>query len=252
MNGDIYKQLRSEDCYSKTHGNDFFETYNSHVNLCLAFVEPVLKILNYLDSTDDVRKMVQLHDIGKLGPEFQDKIKGGTEPQYIHHTELAFMNWLNKDETLKELKLPYILAILAHHRTLIDEESAIIIERFISNHPNWKNLSKEWLGVIKRQTPDRIDHEFLSALPLIDILRTVDILASFTSETIYLQYMKKPEIKKSLYQAGFSEVSMELSCINIRADEIKFETLSDNGKIVKIGLISPVKSIIEYMRMGAA
>jgi CRISPR-associated endonuclease Cas3-HD len=248
MNRDIFELLSPEECYSKTHGGDFFETYNSHVNLCMAFVEPVLKKLNYHNSIDDVKRMVQLHDIGKLGTEFQNRIKGGADPQYIHHSELAFINWLNKDENIKELKLPYILAILAHHKTLIDEESAIIIERFISNHPNWKKLSNEWLGIIKRQTPDRIDHEFLSALPLIDILRTVDILASFTSETIYLQYMKKPEINKSLYEAGFSEFSKELSCINIRTDEIKFETLSDDGKTVKICLNSPIKSVIEYVR----
>lgn len=252
MNRDIFELLSPEGCYSKTHGNDFFETYNSHVNLCMAFVEPVLKKLNYHNSIDDVKRMVQLHDIGKLGHEFQDRIKGGAQPQYIHHTELAFINWLNKDETLKELELPYILAILAHHRTLIDEESAIIIERFISNHPNWKKLSKEWLGIIKRQTPDRIDHEFLSALPLIDILRTVDILASFTSETIYKQYIKKSDIPKSLFESSFSDISKELSCINIRTDEIKFETLLDDGKAVKIGLDSPVKSVIEYVRREEA
>lgn len=248
MNNDIYELLPPENCYSKTHGSDFFETYSSHVNLCLAFVEPVLKVLNYRDSADDVKRMVQLHDMGKLGSEFQDRIRGGTEPQYIHHTELAFMKWLNKDDLLKELKLPYILAILAHHRTLIDDESAIIIERFISNHPNWKNLSKEWLGIIKRQTPDRIDKEFLSALPLIDILRTVDILASFGSETIYKQYMEEPDIPKSLFEASITDVSKELSCINIRTDELKFDKLSDDKKTVKIILSSPVKSVIEYVR----
>jgi hypothetical protein len=60
--------------------------------------------------------------------------------------------------------------------------------------------------------------------------------------------MKKPEIKKSLYEAAFSDVSKELSCINIRIDELKYETLSDNGKTVKIDLQSPVKSIIEYVQ----
>lgn len=244
----IYELLPPEICYSKTHGGDFFETYYSHVNLCVAFVDPVLKTLNYHNSIEDVKRMVQLHDIGKLGPEFQDKIKGGAEPQYIHHAELAFMKWLNKDEPLQELKLPYILAILAHHRTLIDDESAITIERFISNHLNWKNLSKEWLGIIKRQTPDRIDKGFLLALPLIDILRTVDILASFTSETIYKQYTKKTEIPKSLFEASITDVSKELSCINIRTTELKFETLSNDGKILKVSLISPVKSVIEYLR----
>ncbi|NJD52211.1 MAG: CRISPR-associated endonuclease Cas3'' [Candidatus Methanoperedens sp.] len=247
MNNDIYKLLPTEDCYSKTHGSDFFETYNSHINLCLAFLNPVLKALNYHNSIDDVKRMVQLHDIGKLGPEFQEAIKMN-KPQYIRHEELAFIKWLDNYSNLKDLKLPYILAILAHHKTLIDDESAILIEQFISNHPNWKKLSKEWLSIIKRQRPERIDHEFLSALPLIDILRTVDILASFTSETVYLQYMKKPEIKKSLYEAAFSDISKELSCINIRTDEIKYETISDDGKTVKIDLNSPVNSIIEYVR----
>jgi CRISPR-associated endonuclease Cas3-HD len=247
MNRDIFELLSPEECYSKTHGNDFFETYNSHVNLCMAFVEPVLKKLNYHNSIDDVKRMVQLHDIGKLGHEFQDAIKLN-KPQYIRHEELAFIKWLDNYSNLKDLKLPYFLAILAHHKTLIDDESAIWIEGFISNHPNWKKLSKEWLGIIKTKTSDRLDHEFLLALPLIDILRTVDILASFTTETIFLQYNKKPDFKKSLYEAGFSVFSKELSCINIRTDEIKFETLSDDGKTVKIGLNSPVKSVIEYIR----
>jgi len=247
MNNDIYKLLPPENCYSKTHGSDFFETYNSHVNLCLAFLNPVLKALNYRNSIDDVKRMVQLHDIGKLGPEFQEAIKMN-KPQYIRHEELAFIKWLDNYSNLKDLKLPYILAILAHHKTLIDDESAILIERFISNRSDWKILSGKWLEIVKRTTADRIDHEFLLALPLIDILRTVDILASFTSETIFLQYNKKSDIKKSLYEAGFSVVSKELSCINIRIDEIKFETLSDDGKTVKICLNSPVKSVIEYLR----
>ncbi len=174
------------------------------------------------------------------------------KPQYIRHEELAFIKWLDNYSNLKDLKLPYILAILAHHKTLIDDESAILIERFISNRSDWKILSGKWLEIVKRTTADRIDHEFLLALPLIDILRTVDILASFTSETIYLQYNKKPDIKKSLYEAGFSVVSKELSCINIRTDEIKFEILSDDAKTVKIGLNSPVKSVIEYVRREAA
>lgn len=247
MNNDIYKLLPAEDCYSKTHGSDFFETYNSHVNLCLSFVNPVLNSLNYRNSIEEVKKMVQLHDIGKLGHEFQEAITMN-KPQYIRHEELAFIKWLDNYDILKNLKQPYILAILAHHRTLIDDESAIKIERFISNHPDWKILSRKWLDIAKRTTTDRIDHEFLLTLPLIDILRTVDILASFTSETIYLQYMKKPEIKNSLYEAAFSDVSKELSCINIRTDEIKYETISDDGKTVKICLSSPVNSIIEYVR----
>lgn len=248
MNNNIYELLPPDNCYSKNYGDDFFETYCSHVNLCLAFVDPVLRALKYRNSIDEIKRMVQLHDIGKLGAEFQDRIKGGTEPQYIHHTELAFIKWLNKDEPLKELKLPHILAILAHHRTLIDDESAIIIERFISNHPNWKILSKEWLGIIKRQTPDRIDKEFLLALPFIDILRTVDILASFSSETIYKLYTKKLDIPRSLFEASITDVSKELSCINIQTDELKFDTLSDDGITVKINLSSPVKSVIVYVR----
>ncbi len=253
MSDDIYKLLLPENCYSKTHGDDFFETYDSHVNLCMAFVEPVLKTLNYHDSIDNVKSMVKLHDIGKLGSEFQEAIKMNKQ-QYIRHEELAFIKWLDNYSNLKDLKQPYILAILAHHKTLIDDESAILIERFISNRSDWKILSGKWLRILKRTTADRveaadrIDHEFLSALPLIDILRTVDILASFTSETIYIQYMKKPEIKKSLYEAAFSDISKELSCINIRTDEIKYETISDDGKTVKIGLSSPVNSIIEYVR----
>jgi len=247
MNDDIYKLLPPEECYSKTHGKNFFETYNSHVNLCLAFVDPVLKILNPRNP-DDIKKMIQFHDLGKLGPEFQKKIKGGKEPQYIHHSEVAFMKWLNKDNLLKDLKLPHILAILAHHRTLIDEESAIIIEQYISNHSNWKILSKKWLNILKRETPDRIDKEFLLALPLIDILRTIDILASFTSEIIFKQYMKEKYVPNSLFESGFTDVSKELSSINIRLDELKYDVISDDGKNIKIHLNFPINSEIEYVR----
>lgn len=249
MNNEKYELLPPENCYSKTHGSDFFETYHSHVNLCLAFVDPVLKALHYNHSVENVQKMVAIHDIGKRGSEFQKSIKNN-KLQYIRHEELAFIKWLDGHPDLKNIELPYILAILAHHKTLIDTESAIIIERFISDQDDWKVLSRKWLDILKRKTPDRIDNVFLSALPLIDILRTVDILASFTSETVYQLYMRKPEIKKSLYEAGFSEVSKELSCINLRADEIKFNVLLDNKNMVKIDLTSPVNSVIEYVPRG--
>jgi len=251
MNVDVYTLLPPDKCYSKTHGEDFLESYDSHVNLCLAFVEPVLKELKYRGSIDNVKTMVKYHDIGKLSPEFQDMlINGKKTPQYIHHSELAFIKWLNKDEGIKELQLPYILAILAHHRTLIDDDAAIYIERYISNHENWTQLSREWLNIIKRPINDRIDKEFLSALPLIDILRTVDILASYTSETVYKQF-KKDSNAPSLYDAGISDVSIELSSMNIRSDELSYEVLSNDDKLVKIRLVSPIESIIEFYRRGA-
>jgi len=252
INDDIYKLLPQDSCYSKTHGNDFLESYNSHVNLCLAFAEPVLKGLKYNGSIKDILTMVKYHDIGKLSPEFQDMlISDRRVPQYIHHSELAFIKWLNKDEGIKELQLPYILAILAHHRTLIDDDAAIYIERYISNHENWMGLSREWLSIIKRPMDNRIDKGFLSALPLIDILRTVDILASYTSETIYKKYTKNSEVPISLYDAGMTDVSTELSSINIRSDELSYEIVSDDKKSVNIKLILPVESTIELIRRSA-
>lgn len=252
MREDVYTLLPRDSCYSKTHGNDFLESYNSHVNLCLAFVEPVLKELKYNGSINDILAMVKYHDIGKLSPEFQDMlITGRRVPQYIHHSELAFIKWLNKDDEIKELQLPYILAILAHHRTLIDDDAAIYIERYISNHDNWMELSKEWLSIIKRSMDNRIDKEFLSTLPLIDILRTVDILASYTSETIYKLYTKNSTIPSSLYDAGMTDVSTELSSINIRSDELAYEIMSDDNKSVRIKLFLPVESTIELLRRGA-
>lgn len=251
MNAEVYSLLPQESCYSKTHGNDFLESYNSHVNLCLAFVAPVLKELKYNGSINDISAMVRYHDIGKLNHEFQEMLLNGRRtPQYIHHSELAFIKWLNKDEGIKELQLPYILAILAHHRTLIDDDAAIYIERYISNHKNWAELSREWLNIIKRPSNGRIDREFFLALPLIDILRTVDILASYTSETIYKQFTKKSDISPSLYDAGITDVSTELSCINVRSDELSYEIISDDKKLVKIRLVSPVESIIELQRRG--
>lgn len=252
MGANVYSLLPQDSCYSKTHGNDFLESYNSHVNLCLAFVEPVLKELKYSGSINDILTMVKYHDIGKLNPEFQGMLLNGLKaPQYIHHSELAFIKWLNKDEGIRELQLPYILAILAHHKTLIDDDSAIYIERYISNHDNWTELSREWLSIIKRPINNRIDKVFFSALPLIDILRTVDILASYTSETIYKRFTKKPDIPSSLYDAGITDVSTELSSINIRSDELTCEIVSDDEKSVKIRLILPVESTIELLRRGA-
>ena len=263
MNADIYELLREDDCYSKTHG-DFFETYDSHVNLCLAFLGSVSESLNYHNgSTDKVRIMVKFHDIGKLGREFQDHIRGKKGSQYIHHTELAFVKWLllnvngdNGDQDLplkefKELEFPYILAILGHHRTLIDEESAIIIERLISNHPKWKDLSIKWLDVLKRPTVGRVDQEFLLALSLIDILRTVDIIASYTSETIYKKHIiKEQKIPQSLFGNSFNKISEELSSMNIRSDELEYRELSNDEKIMKVELYKPVNSTIEYVRKG--
>jgi len=245
---DIYDLLHPSDCFAKTHKEGYLEAYDSHVNVAVAFIEPVLEIFKLRAPLDYIREMVALHDIGKRGSEFQDRIKGRNEPQYIRHEELAFIKWLDEYQELRSLDKPRILAILAHHKTLIDDESAIMIERYIADRPNWEDLSNKWLKIIKTPRERQIDVVFLSALPLVDILRTIDILASYTTETILLKHLGLP-YSNSIYENKRNDVNMELCSLNLKSSEIEFGVLNSSEERIKLQLFKPVNSIVEYRRI---
>lgn len=228
---------------------EYFEAYNSHVNVCLAFVEPIHNILRCKIPKEDIREVVRLHDIGKLGDEFQGSLRKGSR-QHIRHEELAFIKWLDRFEEIRRLSETQILAILAHHRTLIDVESAIMIEQCIANHEDWEQLSKKWLEIIKRPRSNRMDTElFLPALPLIDVLRTIDVLASFTTQCIYQREISQEEPPGSLFSASarYSPFATEISSVNLRSAQISYTVLERDGiDYVKVGITSPVEAEIEY------
>lgn len=247
---DIYHLNDPDKCFGKSYPRgkpECFETYNSHINVCLSFVEPVHNILRCKIPKEDIREIARLHDIGKLGNEFQDALRKGSK-QHIRHEELAFIKWLDESEAIRHLTEPQILAILAHHRTLIDDDSAIMIEQFIASHENWEQLSRRWLKIIRRPRANRIDTElFLPALPLIDILRTIDVLASFTTQCIYQREICQEEPPESLFSASYSSFAMELSSVNLKHNQINYDVLERDGTdYVKVNITSPIEAEIEY------
>lgn len=246
---DTYKLLPPSECYSKTHG-DYLETYESHVNASVAFVKPVMNTLKSKYSFEYLIDMVELHDIGKRGTEFQRMIQGNKPPQYIRHEYLAFIKWLDHDPEIEHLDRPRILAILGHHKTLIDDDSAIMIERYIAEHLNMEQLAKRWLGILKTPRKKLIDKTFLSALKLVDFLRTVDILASYTTETVFARYFDKNYAKNSLYEAGITDLSKELSTVNLKSSEIEFEKIYSDDNNIKILILKPIDCVVKYVRRG--
>lgn len=221
--------------------------YKSHVNACLSFVRPVMNAFRSGFNYDYVENMVRLHDVGKKGEEFQKGIRK-EKAQDIRHEELAFILWLDEHPDLTCLDEMQILAILAHHRTLIDELSAIKIEGYISEHENMKELSRRWLNILKRPRRNRIDTELLlPTLKLVDILRTIDLLASYTTKTV-LHLSLNLEIHNSLFASAYTDLSRELSSLNLRADEIDFKDVENDEKTIRIQILKPINSIAEYKR----
>ena len=240
--------MPENECFSRNH-KDYLETYRSHVSACTSFVRPVMNAFRSSFEIVYIENMVRLHDIGKRGKEFQKSIKK-EGAQYIRHEELAFILWLDDYPDLTCLDEPQILAILAHHKTLIDEALAIKIEKYISGHKNLRELSRKWIGILKSPRKNRIDTELLlPALKLVDILRTIDILASYTTKTV-LRLHLNCEKRNSLFDSAYTALSRELSSINLRVDEIDFKECENNGDTVKIQILNPINCIIEYRRMG--
>jgi hypothetical protein len=221
--------------------------YKSHVDACIAFVRPVMNVFRLRADYEYIRNMIRFHDIGKRGKEFQRSIRK-RKVQYIRHEELAFVLWLDSYPDLMCLDEPQILAILSHHRTLIDEESAIKIEKYISEHDNMEELSGRWINMLKTPRKNRIDTELLlPALKLVDILRTIDILASYTTETA-LHLFLNIKNHDSLFASAYTDLSRELSSINIRANEIGFHKVGNGKEAIEIQIQKPVNFIVEYRR----
>ena len=251
MNNDYYILDKPENCFAKSYKKDneiYFETYNSHIEVCKAFLEKLYPITNIYKKYDInyLNSIVINHDIGKRGKEFQESIKN-KEQQYIRHEELAFILWLNEHDELRNLETQQILSILAHHKTLIDDDSAIMIEQYIATHPNFENLWKKWLDILKTPREKRIDKIFLDTLPLIDILRTIDILASYTTETVFKKYFGLSQ-SNSLYESSLNDLSRELCSVNLKSDEIDFKEPINDTDIIKIQITNPIKVEIEFKR----
>jgi hypothetical protein len=245
---DLYSLLPRNICVSKSYG-EYFETYDSHVDACTSFIESVMKNLNSRYEFVYIKNMVSLHDIGKRGNEFQRMIRDPKKSsQIIRHEELAFIMWLDGYQELQCLEEPQILAILSHHRTLLDEKSAIKIERYISEHENFRNLIRKWLGILKTPRTRRIDNKLLlPALHLVDLLRTIDVLASYTTQTVFCMYHHL-DCADSLYDSAYTDLSRELSSINLRKDQIKFTVINEDEGNIMIQIIKPIDSFVNFIK----
>jgi CRISPR-associated endonuclease Cas3-HD len=241
-----YCLLPENECFSKSY-KGYLETYATHVNACTSFLKPVMNIFRSKLEYDYLESIIRLHDIGKRGEEFQKSIIRG-KAQNIRHEELAFILWLDNHPDLKTLDEPQILAILAHHRTLIDEESAIRIEKYISEHEKMEEMSEKWINMLRNPRENRIDTKLLlPALKLVDILRTIDVLASYTTETVLHLHLNL-ENHDSLFASSYSKISRELSSVNLRVDEIDFEESEISEETTKIQILRPINLIAEYRR----
>jgi hypothetical protein len=196
-----------------------------------------------------IENMVSLHDIGKRGKEFQNMMRSPKKTsQSIRHEELAFILWLDGYQELQCLEEPQILAILSHHRTLIDEKSAINIERYISEHENIMALSRKWLDILQTPRTNRIDNILLlPALHLVDLLRTIDVLASYTTHSIFCMYHEL-DCADSLYDAAYTDVSREISSINLRRDQIEFVVNRENEDNILIQILNPIDSLVHFIK----
>lgn len=249
-----YPLLPEDECFAKTHSfkettyPTYLESYRSHVDLCQAYSQAVAAKF-CLGSPEYLGQMVELHDIGKRAEPFQALLKAGKR-QRIRHETMTFLKWLEGAEEMKALDERRALAILAHHVTLLDREQAATIERHLISHPSFRDILAKWNKL--RGTPwgDRMNTLLLETLPLVDYLRTVDVLASYTSEVIFQKNMGI-EPQESIFAPTKWILARELSCFNLRADEIGFETSLKTENELCFKVLEPVKSVIHGFRRGS-
>jgi CRISPR-associated endonuclease/helicase Cas3 len=99
--------------------------YNSHPDkLLVDHVEGVVEGTRERTDLDVAELAAIFHDVGKLNPNFQDKLKpDATSSGYAHHSYLSALAFLcyflrNKDDALDEIGrdgLGSVLALIAHH-----------------------------------------------------------------------------------------------------------------------------------------
>jgi CRISPR-associated endonuclease/helicase Cas3 len=99
--------------------------YNSHPDkLLVDHVEDVVEGTRERTDLDVAELAAIFHDVGKLNPNFQDKLKpDATSSGYAHHSYLSALAFLcyflrNKDDALDEIGrdgLGSVLALIAHH-----------------------------------------------------------------------------------------------------------------------------------------
>jgi len=243
-----YPLLPEEKCFAKTHhaqGKTYLETYRSHVDCAKAYSDLVWSRFS-LGTAQYLGEMVQAHDLGKRAEPFQAALKTGKR-QPIRHETLSFLKWLEGCEEVEDLDGPRALAILAHHVTLLDKEQAAIIERHMISQPSFADMLAKWNQL--RGTPwiGRMDSLLLRTLPLVDYLRTVDALASYTSDAIFQRHMGGMP-SDSLFAGRWpGDLAKELSCFNLSSSDMESRAITQ-GDTVSFDLVRPVKAKIEGVR----
>ncbi|MFQ5978586.1 MAG: CRISPR-associated endonuclease Cas3'' [Candidatus Heimdallarchaeota archaeon] len=254
-------------CVSKSYTITFrkkklriYEGYVSHVSLATTFLEPLLEATFPHLSSKETRlfQVISLHDVGKLGSEFQQMITTGTRQDY-RHEELAFLLWLRASigldtpgspKELSDLTYAEILAILGHHNSIIDEKTRFRIERLLSFHENLKELQqlkRDWDQ--KRYSPrrKRLDRDLLSALQIMDVVRSADVLASYVSKIAALSLGDSAPSYQSLWEESitFGEYAPELSATNLTGEELQMNLTSEKNGRWWIQVSSPIDATVE-------
>lgn len=173
----------------------WYETYRSHVNCCLGITPLIHRDSYWHLDLDKLTSIVECHDVGKLDPEFKNRLKSknrGNIDNWTRHEVLSFCAWLEDEAGGTPTKIDKIgaLAILGHHKTAIDDRKAEEVERYISQMPNYLEVYNKWLSIYDRDIRDggMVDHTLLESLKYTDALRAIDSTASFVEKIALYKY----------------------------------------------------------------
>ena len=144
---------------------------------------------------DKLTSIVECHDVGKLDPEFKNRLSPknrGNIDNWTRHEVLSFCAWLEDEAEGKSTEVDKIgaLAILGHHKTAIDDRKAEEVERYISQMPNYLKVYNTWLSIYDRdiKAGRMVDHTLLESLKYTDALRAIDSTASFVEKMALYKY----------------------------------------------------------------
>ena len=188
------------------------ETYRSHVNCCLSITPLIHRDSYWHLDLDKLTSIVECHDVGKLDPEFKNRLKSkkmSNTDNWTRHEVLSFCAWLEDEAEGKPTEIDKIgaLAILGHHKTAIDDRKAEEVEGHISQISNYLEVYNTWLSIYDRdiRKGEMVDHTLLESLKYTDALRAIDSTASFVEETALYKYASEKgwydgEIPESMVQ----------------------------------------------------
>ncbi|RZB33172.1 MAG: hypothetical protein AEth_00091 [Candidatus Argoarchaeum ethanivorans] len=240
----------------------WYETYRSHINCCLSLTPLIHRDSYWHLDVDKLIPIVESHDVGKLDPEFKNRLKfknTGKTDNWTRHEVLSFCAWLEDEAEGKPTKIDKIgaLAILGHHKTAIDDGKAEEVERYVSQMPNYLEVYNTWLSIYDRniRRGEMVDHSLLESLKYTDALRAIDSTASFVEKIALYKYASEKgwygdAIPKSMMQEAEDKgfyYAKELVPYDLPTDQIDIidEHLLNGVLMIDINLLG-AEITLEY------